>query len=74
MKPETKDFLDRLTLEERADLYAGLKRRHLQDTAKLAGPAADMLIGQLQILGLEQETEYLKDLRDRLYDMAWGIK
>ena len=69
MKPETQEFLDRLTPEERISLLAGLKRKHQRETAMLAGPVADMLAAQLRTLGLKQDAEYVENLSTRIQNL-----
>jgi hypothetical protein len=67
MKPETQELLDRLSPSDRINLLDGLTQKYQRETAMLAGPVADMLAAQLRTLGLTQEAEYVKNLRDRIY-------
>ena len=70
MKPETQEFLDRITPEDRINLLAGLKRKHQRETAMLAVPVADLLAAQLRTLGLKQDAEYIDNLVARLLNLT----
>ena len=70
MQTETQEFITRLTPEERLNLYAGLKRRHQQQTALDALQLADLLAHYLGSLGLDDDYDQVRATMERIRRLA----
>ena len=70
MQTETKELLSRLTPEGRISLYAGLKRRDEQRVAQDALLVSDLLAHYLETLGLEEDSERVTEMRQRIRDLT----
>lgn len=67
---EINDFIERLTATDRANLMAGLKRINRQRTASDALSTADLLVSQLDILGLKQFAEDVEHIKVHIHKLT----